>query len=153
MQLIRKALLPLSVCALALSASLPAAHASQHSLVPSGTVQSGVPAPTPKTSGRFCASGYFAWSNFADMKSVLDQRYGPVNSSRVWQAPTDDDVWEMYCIATDGKAYTVDDQVYPRDVRLSDGTYVGFRLSSLSGGYTIDINPNNGYTYKVHVAR
>lgn len=149
MQLVKKALLALFVCTFALVGFVPSANALQ----PTATIQ-----PKDPGDGRFCAGGNFnPWSNWGEMKSSMDSQFGPYNGNLVWQAPNEDAVWNVYCAVTDGKASITDTDagstVTPRNVYLSDGTYVGFRTTSASGGYTVDINPNDGNQYKVHIAR
>lgn len=102
--------------------------------------------------GRWCSGSEFGWNDFPSFKSWLDQNYA-LNSNNVWQAPNDDAVWDVWCHVTDGQAQLTDNggaiSVTPNVVNLGDGTRVGFRPTSKSGGYTIDIN-NNGTIYKVH---
>lgn len=106
--------------------------------------------------GRFCQSGYFGWSNFDSLRTSLDASYA--RNGRVWQVADNDEVWKVWCKVTRSKAsiVEVDNSITikpgPR-YDLEDGTICFFRLTSRSGGFTIDFNsPNNTQNWKVHVA-
>lgn len=103
--------------------------------------------------GRFCTSGYFRWSTFSSFKSWMDARYYR-NANKVWQSPSDNATWDIWCRATSSRASltttsTGTTVVNPSVIYLADGTRMGFRATSKSGGYTIDIN-TKGTIYKVH---
>ena len=74
----------------------------------------------------------------------------PGRSPGVRVVPTVDDLDELFARLSEGG--TTLDSSYPgKLVRLSDGTTVGLRQESESGGPTIDIAPSDGERIKVHV--
>lgn len=91
------------------------------------------------------------YTNFDQMRSYLDGTYR--RNGRVWQAPSDEAVWRLWCGATKGSAILNGATAIPNRITLNDGTILSFRASSSSGGYTIDINSlNHSKLFKVHVA-
>lgn len=103
-------------------------------------------------STQFCESGYFGWAKFPGFKTWMDNHYERVN--RVWQTPGNNATWTVWCRITSSQAVIIRDADGTTDVRpdvvyLDDGTRMGFRTYSKSGGYTIDIN-HDGTIWKVH---
>ncbi|EME67307.1 hypothetical protein G352_00772, partial [Rhodococcus ruber BKS 20-38] len=112
--------------------------------------------PGGAVSGRFCRSGVFGWNDFPSLRTSLDSWYP--RDGRVWQVPSDDEVWKVWCHITDGKASIIKPDWESEEIRpsprhdLADGTICYFRTSSTSGGYTIDFNvPDYTQNWKVHV--
>lgn len=105
--------------------------------------------------GRFCGTklDFFYGSTFESLRTYLDSFY-PRNG-RVWQAPNDSSVWARWCeIQGQTATWNSIDGANPSSVELKDGTRVGFRTASKSGGLTLDINsPAHTKDFKVHVAR
>lgn len=101
--------------------------------------------------GCFGGPAFFG-NDFAALSANLSSTF-PKNG-RVWQAANNGAVFDKYCELAGGKASVYDDgRVEPSVVTLDDGTSIRLRLTSNSGGYTIDINsPNHSKDYKVHVA-
>lgn len=104
--------------------------------------------------GRFCGGGsIFFGNNFESLRMNLDNSFP--RSGRVWQAPNDTAVWKKWCeIQGQTASWGLGSGAKPSSVKLDDGTRVGFRATSKSGGFTIDINsPTHSKDFKVHVAR
>lgn len=119
---------------------------------------SGVTAVAPsamaveETGGRWCDDGVFDWPSFDDVRESLDMWYPGSRSGRIWSLPSDDEVWEIWCHATNGEASMWDGVVEPSRLTLKDGTIANFRTTSKSGGYTIDFNTRqHTKPFKVHV--
>lgn len=101
-------------------------------------------------SARWCSGGAGFFGGFEQARSILDSRYQ--RNGRVWQAPSDNAVWDEWCWMTSSKASMSNNVASPTRVIFSDGTVAVFRTTSLSGGYTIDLNsPSHSKNWKVHV--
>lgn len=102
--------------------------------------------------GAWCPNGYYGFSNFDQLRSYLDNHYP--RSGRIWQAPSNNEVWDVWCHVTNGEGFLSDSEgATPNEVFLDDNTRVNFRTKSKSGGYTIDIKTGkHTKLFKVHVA-
>lgn len=103
-------------------------------------------------------TSYDCWDNFDEAKEFLDGKFEL--EGNVWQAPSEDDIWDAWCAASassgqlesDGEnIFLVGDQLitFPED-----GNTAYFRTESKSGGMTIDvvkIIKNKKDIYKVHL--
>ena len=119
---------------------------------------SGFPPNYNGSYSQFCPGGAFGFNRFTDMASWLNRQYPYRAATQVWQARNDTDVWNTFCILTESKGaifrFAGGAQTSPNPYIMRDGTRISLRLTSASGGYTIDINrPGVKKLYKVHVGR
>lgn len=133
-----------------------AASTSQQTPTASSAQSSPVSSPATASGGAWCGPSNTP-ANFAGMERYLNVKFGQRNKNQVWRASSNIEVWRVYCFASGGKAkmgYHGNrlTSLTPSYIRLSDGTRVDFRITSSSGGWTVDINrPGVSKLYKVHV--
>lgn len=68
----------------------PHANSNQQTSVAKGV--------SPRAGGSWCSDSRFGWPSFESMRRTLDNRF-PINRRQVWQAPNNDAVWDIWCMA------------------------------------------------------
>lgn len=126
---------------------------------PGGAGESDVEPAVPLIAGGAWCRASNTPRDFRALEIYLNVYFGNRNSNQVWQTDSNDEIWQVYCFASGGKAVIAYSgsrliSLSPSHVILSDGTRVDLRIASASGGWTVDINrPGVSKLYKVHVRR